>query len=364
MTSDDQEQPGAQPSARGLTAAVALFALGFVAVAGLLHLTVRDPLHLHADYRSEKLVMLGQLQGSVFSAAFGTSHVHNGFDPRAFDRELGGAGGIQTHSMNMAVAGGSQAEQRVMALEFVRHIQAPPRGDACLVMLELDAGANFLTSFLVHPRTIDIYDWRTAQFISHLTAPLTPAYRMSRTQRLGRLGYALAAFGLHSINLGMVSNAIFAPQLNQALVDDQMQDDRRGLLEETHGNAKLTEELNTTPRSSKAAPGMLTAGNADLLGEIQAASPRHTLDFVYFIFPKFSDLSAEPVYPDHLEVNGRLVPIINMARPSRFPQLYRIELWRDDAHLDSEGAALLSKLLADEVKTWYANHGGAPTCGG
>ena len=357
---EEQEHPGA----RGLAAALALFALGFVIAAALLHFTVRDPLHLHADFRSEKLVMLGQLQGSVFSAAFGTSHVHNGFDPRAFDRELAGpqpAGqaGIETHSMNMAVAGGSQAEQRVMALEFVRHIQAPPRGDACLVMLELDAGANFLTGFLVHPRTIDIYDWHTAAFVGQLTSA-----QMSRTQRLGRIGYALVASGLHYINLGMVSNAIFAPQLNQALVDDQMQADRRGLLEENHGNAKLTEEFDATPRSSRTAPGLLTPGNTDFLREIQSASPGHALDFVYFVFPKFSDLTAEPVYPDHLEVNGHMVPIINMARPSRFPQLYRIALWRDDAHLDRDGAALLSKLLADEIKTWYTAHGGAPPCGG
>src|ERR1700678_217055 len=65
-----------RPSGREILWAVALAALGFVATAGLLHAAIRDPLHLHADIRSEKLAMMESWRGQVFSAAFGTSHVH------------------------------------------------------------------------------------------------------------------------------------------------------------------------------------------------------------------------------------------------------------------------------------------------
>jgi hypothetical protein len=40
-------------------------------------------LHLYAEVRSEKLAMLANWRGRASSAAFGSSHVDNGFD-RAF----------------------------------------------------------------------------------------------------------------------------------------------------------------------------------------------------------------------------------------------------------------------------------------
>src|ERR1700731_2928443 len=69
-----------RPSAREIAASVALAAVGFLVTAGVLHAAIGDPLRLHADVRSEKLEMLSEWRGTVFSAAFGTSHVHNGLD--------------------------------------------------------------------------------------------------------------------------------------------------------------------------------------------------------------------------------------------------------------------------------------------
>ena len=351
-------------SKRSLFAALALFAAGFLLIALLLHFTLRDPLHLHADMRSEKLVMLDRLQGSVFSAAFGSSHVHNGFAPASFDRELasGAQPELRTQTINLAVEGGSQAEQRILALEFLRHLQSPPRGESCLVLLELNAGANFLNDYLVHPRTIDIYDWHTARFISTLTSP-----RMPFTQRVGRTGYALAAAGLHYINLGMLSNKIFSPQLDQSLLTDQLTGDRRGQKIEPPappGNHELDDKIARYPKSSTPVPELLTPGNTGLPEELEASSPVKHLAFVYFVYPKLNDISGPLEYPDHLTANGRDIPIINLARPDRFPWLYQPKYWHDEAHLNGQGATVMSAVFADQLKAWYAQHGAPPTCGG
>ena len=206
------EEPGTEPalphaprpSAAAIVATVALALLGFTLTAGLIHLGIRRPLYLRADIRSGKLQLLEETRGQVFSAAFGSSHVHNGFDPRAFDRALASTP-LATRSVNLAVAGGSQTEQRVMALEFVRSLRTPPRSSSeappqCLVLLELGAGANFLSDHLVHPRAINIYDRDTAGFVATLTSP-----GMSREQAYGRRAFAEAAMALHYLNVGMLS---------------------------------------------------------------------------------------------------------------------------------------------------------------
>ncbi len=355
-------------SRRGTLSALALFLAGFVLISFLLHLTLRDPLRLHADMRSEKLIMLDRLQGSVFSAAFGSSHVHNGFAPAVFDHELteGSAPALHTQTINLAVEGGSQAEQRILALEFVHHLQAPPRGESCMVLLELNAGANFLNNYLVHPRTIDIYDWHTARFVSTLTTTGMPL-----TQRFGRIGYALAASGLHYINLGMLSNKIFAPPLDQAMLADELAQDRRGQkIEPPQPNdVVLTAKLAAYPKSSTPIAELLTPGSTILPQEIEAASPVKNLAFVYFVYPKLTDVSGPLDYPDHLNLPGsgqagRDIPIIDLARPDLFPQLYQPRYWHDEAHLNGAGAALVTTLFADRLKAWYSAHGAPPTCGG
>lgn len=353
--------PEPRPRASAIAGAVALAALGFAAVASILHLGIRDPLHLHADARSEKLLMLDRMQGTVYSAVFGSSHIHNGFDPRVFDRDTAGSP-AETHTVNLAIEGGSQAEQRVMALEFLRHLTPPPRQDACLVMLELNAGANFQSMHLVHPRAINVYDWQTARFVSHLTDA-----QMSWKQRAGRTGFALAAMGLHYLNVGMLSNRIFSPPIDPATYDEQTANDQRGQKLEFPNDKDqrfIRNELAHEPAHPATEEGELTPGASELIQQLAAASPEPGLSFVYFVYPKIDDLASTPRYPDHLTVGTREVPIVNLARPDLYPQLYRPELWHDPAHLDETGARLATALFAEQLKSWYAAHGAPPRCAG
>ncbi len=226
---DRAETPGVvegRPTKSRIAASLGLFLLGFGLVAALLHGFMRDSLSLHADLRSEKLLLMEQWQGRAVSSSFGSSHMLDGFDPRAFDTALQGTP-LATRSINEAVGGGSQAEQRVMAIEFMRGLRWPPVStdglapQSCFVLLEMNAGANFANRHLVHPRAINIYDWRTVRFMAGLTD-----VSMNWPRRLGRVGFAAIAAGLHYMNVGMVSSRIFpAPVDRDELLNDTQNDD-------------------------------------------------------------------------------------------------------------------------------------------
>jgi hypothetical protein len=352
---------------RKIFAAVAMFATGFVVVAGAVHLAVGNPLRLYADMRSEKLMVMDEWQGRAYSAAFGSSHVHYGFDPRSFDLAMAGTP-LQTRSLNLAIRGGSQGEQRATAMPFLEHLQRPTalgqnlEARACMVVLELNAGANFTNDHLVHPRAINIYDWRTARFVWGLTDP-----QMSQTQRVGRRGYALVAMALHYANLGMLSSKIFTPPVDTVELNEETVDDRRGLMVEPPlpGVREVLEKIIAeAPSHPTGSPQPLLASNREMLEDLKAASPVKNVLMVYVVMPKLSDLTEYEVPPDSLEWSGGTAPIINMARPDLYPEIYQAKYWFDDVHLNERGAALLTKLMANSLKSWYAAHSEPARCGG
>jgi hypothetical protein len=351
-----------QTSGKGILAAVVLFAFGFLFVAFFLHQAIHSPLYLHADMRSEKLLMLERLKGTVYSAAFGSSHIHNGFDPRVFDNAVAGSP-AQTHTINLSVPGGSQSEQRSMALEFLKNLQSPPPNTACFVMLELNAGANFQNVHLVHPRSINVYDWRTVRFISHLTDA-----QMGLTQRVGRIGFALVATVLHYTNVGMLSNKVFAPPIDQTIMQMETRDDRRGIeVEGLHSstNPILSKEVDDQTTHFVGQQQEIYPGNYELIDELADVSPVRNVSFAYFVFPKFGDFTAAPIYPDHIVTpEGRSVPILNFDRPDLYPFLFKSNLWHDEAHLDGQGAAIVTRLIANQLKAWYVANGAPRPCGG
>ncbi|WP_433974277.1 hypothetical protein [Tunturiibacter lichenicola] len=351
-----------EPSWREIIKAVSLFIFGFLLVASLLHIAIRDPLYLHADMRSEKLVMLKRLKSQVSSAVFGSSHVHNGFDPRAFDRVLAGSP-AQTRTVNLAIMGGSQSEQRSMALEFLRNLQAPPDNTACLVILELNAGANFQNAHLVHPRSINIYDWPTVRFISRLKNT-----DMGFTQQAGRIGFAFIAGILHYANVGMLSDKIIAPPVDAAMMEHDTEEDRRGedvLAYDPQTGAEESKMMAQEQGQFKLNAPEMYPGNYELIDELAASSPVSNVSFVYFVYPKLTDVSGTFNYPSEIVTpRGHTVPIIDLARPDRFPSFYQTKFWHDEAHLDEQGAARVSEVFAQQLMAWYTAHGAPQRCGG
>jgi hypothetical protein len=344
---------------RGIVAAVLLFAAGFCLSAAIIHLFLPPPIQLYAAMRSEKLILLAQWSGRATSAAFGSSHAHNGFDPRAFDHSLGGMP-LPTTSLNLGVEGGSQSEQRIMAINFLSQLR-PRANNSCFLLLELNAGANLTYDHLVHPRAIDIYDWTTVRFIGRLSPLALGAKRAA-----GRVLYALMASSLHYSNVGMLSNLIFAPPTDQQLIAEQTEDDRRGLLPPKLPASSLEhvrQQLASSARTMTPVSVSLLPGNYDLLSELHRLSPIRNVQIIYWVSPRIDNLQSYPVYPPELTVDGFTAPIISASRPDLYPDLYRAQNWADESHLNEKGAAVMSRYLAIQMSDWYQRYPKSLVCG-
>lgn len=329
--------------------------LGFIVVAGLIHSLLPNPLNLYAEYRTEKLALLSHDRANISSASFGSSHVHNGFDPREFDRTLG-FNPLNEGSVNLGVAGGSQTEQLVMAKQFLRSVPESRSSKTCLVLLELNAGANFQQTHFFHPRTINIYDFDTTRFALQLVDK-----HLGLLRSLGRVGFPVSAMMMHYANVGMLSSAVFQPQkIDKDLLLQQTAEHRRGLLLVPF-NAKESQEVYAFAQSAsqskhKTHAENLVAGNSSLISELQQVKANCSPQFFYFVTPKVSDLLDVPEYPATISLAQQAIPIFNFARPDVYPQLYNPVLWHDQAHLNVQGAKVFTHLIALEVKRWYFTH--------
>jgi hypothetical protein len=100
-----------------------------------------------------------------------------------------------------------------------------------------------------------------------------------------------------------------------------------------------------------------------LVEELSAASSVPCVQFAYVVMPKIGDLWDQVEYPEFIETAAGRVPIVNLARPQRYPQIYDAQLWYDDAHVNERGAQLATRLLAEELKRRYAAQGRVAGCG-
>jgi hypothetical protein len=201
--------------------------------------------------------------------------------------------------------------------------------------------------------------------LTHLVGP-----QMGSEQRYGRIGYALATMGLHYGNVGMLSNAIFRPPLSQTRLNDETMDDRRGQMVMPHNGVylqRMYDIIKGYPKQPVIVPEETLRGNVEMVQELAAMSAVKNVSFAYVEMPKLTDLFAGSDYPDHLTVplpGGAMeVPIINLARADRFPEMYDPNLWHDEAHVHGEGSKLVTRILAEQLKQWYALHGEPKPCG-
>lgn len=345
---------------RVLLAALASFLAGLVIAAIAVRPFVGDPMTLYAPYRTEKLAVLARDAGGACTAAFGTSHVHNGFDPRVFDAAAA-ADGWQAHSLNLAVEGGSQGEQYLLARAFLAdRARFAGKGRPCVLMLELNAGVNMQANNFVNPRAINIYDPDVTALTLSYATPDLPWLR-----NMGRQWFALAGAAMYQLNTGMLAGRIFARDLDQQLLDRQVSDDQRGLLVESANareSAAVSQAIATRPAVPATERAILAAGHAALLRRLYALDPDDRAELVLVVTPKISDLTVEERYPPCLLVGQRRVAVLDLASPGNFPEIYHADLWHDLAHLNAAGAAVYSRALARAYRQWHAAPPTAAAC--
>jgi hypothetical protein len=341
-----------RPEGRNIFVSVLTFGIGFILAAAGLHLCIRDPLHLYAEMRSEKLAMMDQWRGRASSAVFGSSHVDNGFDPRVFDQEMGGTAGAST-TINLGVSGGCQTEQAAVVNAFIDSLPAPtPNSQSRYVLLEITASANFTEDHLFHPRAINIYDLHAME----LALAFADRNRVGWQRAFGRSAFAFVAGLLHYNNVGMLSERIFSVPLNPQLVADETTDDRRGLTPNRlapRGSREwiADQEILAVVHSPRPRAGEVVEGHFAMLRNLANKARQKHVQIVYFVAPRLDNLDTYPTYPD--SIPGPLGPIfvLNEGLPNLHPDLYRTDMWHDPLHLTEAGAGLFSKLLADDLRS-------------
>jgi hypothetical protein len=333
--------------------ALLLFFMGFVAAAAALHFVIGDDLTLYAAARSEKLELLKRSGHGATSAMLGSSHVNQGFDPREFDATLAGTS-LAAHSINLGIDGGTQIEQRDMALAFLRGLEPAKDGGPCFVMLEQNATPSFSSMFNSHPRQINILGWRALGLV--LQFPPEGYRRPNQIHR--RLMLLNAAFD-HEVNLGMLSNRIFRPALNESVIREETMNDQRGL-HHVSSNAmeqadveRVWSQRHVPPR---AVPADLQRGDATIMEDLHRAPNGDRAQMVWVVMPRLNDLSAFHVFPSSESTSFGAVPILDLARPDLFPELYDRSLWVDSQHLNEEGSTVFSRILAKQLLDWSRDH--------
>jgi hypothetical protein len=348
-----ETQPPARPEKRAVASAVLLFALGFAFMAGWLHLLAGNTLDLYASERSEKLEMLRRSGYAFSSAIFGSSHVHQGFDPRTFDATLAGTP-LATYSFDLGVDGGSQVEQRVMALDFLEHLKPPAAGRPCFIMLETTAPASFSLQFVSHPRQINILDLESLRVLLQLP----PEGYLWPNRIHHRLASFTAAF-YHAIGMGMLSNRIFRPPYNEETIQAETANDKRGthhVAENPYADSDIAHALGRrhfppTPVSSR-----LAQGNASIMEDLHRAPNGNRAQLAWVVVPELKDLETYKVYPEAEPTSFGDVPVFDLGRPDLFPQLYDPSLWVDSQHMNQKGAEMFSRVLAQQLLVWSHAH--------
>lgn len=325
--------------------------LGFLVSAAIIHLFLcrGDNLtRFYAPLRSEKLAMLARDPRLFNLAAFGSSHMHDGFDPRAFENGFFG-GSNADQCFNLAVEAGCQTEQREMALEYLKYVKNRG-GDHAILILELSANLNFTSEYLTSPRVINIYDWSNLKFALKFSDQNIGLLRV-----LGRAQFALRAAGLHYLNLGMLSNLVFHPGLDESMISLQTSLDRRGLDPLTNPqDSGIAQKISQRSGKLYTTNGEILPGDYNLLRDIYSSSELKHIQFVYVVLPLLQNMvkGEIPQYPAEIDGPNGKVPIINLY--DSCSPLMRPDYWHDYAHVNESGAGELSWILGEKLRELYS----------
>jgi len=337
----------------GVAIKLATLATSFAVTALLLHLLIGDPRQLYAEERSEKLALLHKWSHDIDVVAVGTSRVEEGFDPAAFDANFD-TGGQRAKSFNLGLPGGSQSEQRFTALQALRALQASNTRSSHLLLLELNAGINFPPEDVLHPRSIDLYDLDTIRFSYQFGGD------EGLVKQLGRLGFAMVAGVAHYANAGMLSAIMFrAKNVDNPEVALAATHGQRITPASVQDSQGVADAFGAQRAPTRSVPALLAPGIQHLVDDLADAAPAtsaHPVQLAYVVTPTLADRISAAIYPDEIQGPNGAVPIINLARPDRYPELYQQAYWRNTGHLNVAGAALFTRLLAQQLDAWLRRH--------
>jgi hypothetical protein len=281
--------------------------------------------------------------------AVGSSHSYRSLDPRTLDarlRELG----VPVVSYNLGLPGTSFPET-VYTVEWILR-NRPERLKVLIIELKkLDVDVRSRNSLT--RRTIR---WHTPSMVLALCQA---ALRSGRAwdekaklvlARLRHLGYKIGSVGIAASFLQEKTRPsdrtrrmlLFDLRGHRAADRDpkreRMQERRRDLLENPLEWHRRLENARRRAENRRTRPAYLELVE-DLAARVRSAG----VEPVFLLPPNLRVSADPPLDPDALD------EVFAYDDPSRHPALYHSDLWFDLGHLNSHGAALFSRLFAQDL---------------
>jgi len=292
----------------------------------------------------------------------GTSRLYRGVIPRVLD-ETAAAEGMPLHSFNLAVDGLRPPED-----DFVlEKALAVPGLKLRWVIVECNE-VKLQVNDLEHQSARDIYwhDWPRLRILWRRTWARSDGERHSVFTRVARRGGNLEQFAGHvrlwlwsSLRPGGGIGAIgryrdfrFRPRQSVAgrAFDGY---DEPSATEPLHGR-ELNEYTKMWSRLLAEAPP-LNFGDSESQAEL--GRKRGVIERVgakmILVRPPYLDKEVYAPLP-----SLHRVPFFDCSDPSRFPQLYAVEVRRDYGHTNARGSAIYSRMLAHELHRIAIRDGG------
>ena len=318
----------------------------------LIRFYLPDPFTLYAPSRSEKLEIINRFTESTNVAAFGSSHIETAFDPRVFDNQAH-KNGLPLKSINLAIGGGNHPEQVLMAKKFMeKKSTRSEKKSSQLIILEITNGVTFPPINRYTSRAINVYDFETTK----LSFKLKKLTGSDLEKSVGQKLVALNSFILNSLNTGMLSSYIFInKKFDPEKLYENLKDDKRGYHVSNHkigdDEAKVIKRINTEKfrniNHEKIIEILLKEKNSSNYSFLFVAAP--------LLENKYDKECVK--YPEKINIQKNEVPIFNFSCKEENPELFESNNWSDPAHLNSNGAQILSTLLANKVTKWLKNKG-------
>jgi hypothetical protein len=329
-----------------------IFIVVFFVTTKLIRFFLPDPFTLYTSSRSEKLEIINRLSESANVAAFGSSHIETAFDPRVFDNQAH-KNGLPLKSINLAIGGGNHPEQILMAKKFMekKKIRSGKKSPQ-LIILEMTNGVTFPPINRYTSRAINIYDFET----TNLSFKLKNLNSTSLEKSIGQKIVALNSFILNSLNTGMLSSYIFInKKFDPEKLYQNLEDDKRGYHASTHkiGDEEIKEMERVNPEKFK------YINNEKLIEILLKEKNSSEFSFLFVAAPFLENKDDKECvkYPEKISIQKQEVPIFSFSCKEENPELFQSNNWSDPVHLNSNGAQILSKLLANKVTVWLKNKG-------
>jgi hypothetical protein len=338
-------------------------AVAFLATARLLGIFLLPPLTAYDQLQAKTDISLRYPDTNLIF--IGPSYVYEGMNPEIFDQEMS-VKGVETHSFNLGLDGLSVVEMRSVLEHLldkkpccIKYVIMSPCYECLNVALNLDSA-----------RSIEFFDWRhSLDFVKYVfDYDVLPVDKLTKLELVGNVA---SSFFRHYTNVGLIWNALNLADPAPNFLSFAFWEKRapRGYhvgfthimdWKQTHeyedkvGNYPQlrTEFIRDLERNPRAAgmPDFVSEAMFEVLVEQVRFLSDKGIAVMVVIPPNLWMWTYHAAFLTRLRAQcGDDIAFVDFGDAEKWPELFLpADIRSDSAHMNAKGAAVWSKLLADQ----------------